>query len=158
MADIDPVELHRLFKYNNGNLVWKQGRLSGKIAGSLKPTGYIVVEINNVNIMAHRLVWLMHFGSFEGQIDHINGNRADNRIENLRIVTNTQNQWNRKISKNSKTGIKGVRVRPDNGKFEARICVNNKRVILGSYDDLELAELVTMEARDKYHGKYANHG
>jgi hypothetical protein len=158
MSDINPAELHSLFDYKDGVLTWKQGRKKGKVAGSLKPTGYTVVEIKNQNIMAHRLVWIMHNGSIDGQVDHINGNRSDNRIENLRVVTDYQNQWNRKIGKNNTIGIKGIRLRKDNNKYEARLCVNNKRIVLGSFDDLELAELVVMEARDKYHGKFANHG
>jgi hypothetical protein len=158
MTDIDPAELHSFFDYKDGALTWKQGRKKGRVAGSLKPTGYTVVEIKNQNIMAHRLVWIMHNGSIDGQVDHINGNRSDNRIENLRLVNQVQNQWNRKISKNNTIGIKGIRLRKDNNKYEARLCVNKKRIVLGSFDDLELAELVVMEARDKYHGKFANHG
>jgi hypothetical protein len=155
MSDIDPIKLHSLFKYTEGKLFWKK---NNKIAGSLKPTGYTVVEINNKGVMAHRIIWSMHNGSFDGQIDHINGNRSDNRIENLRLVNQEQNQWNRKINKNNTIGIKGIRLRKDNNKYEARLCVNKKRMVLGSFADLELAELVVIEARDKYHRKFANHG
>jgi uncharacterized protein YkuJ len=155
MADISHTLVKSLFDYKDGNLYWKK---NNKLAGSLKPLGYIVIEVNNVNIMAHRLVWLYHNEHLDGYIDHIDGNRSNNRIENLRIATKAQNSWNRKNNFNNKTGVKGVRLRKDNNKFEVRICVNKKRYVLGSYDDLELAELVMMEARDKYHGKFANHG
>jgi hypothetical protein len=158
MSDIDPAELHSLFDYKDGVLTWKQGRKNGRVAGSLKPTGYTVVEINNNNIMAHRLVWMMHNGSFEGFIDHIDGNRSNNKIENLRLATVLQNSWNRKNNSNNRTGVKGVHQIKATNKYQARICIGNKRLVLGSFEDLELAELVVMEARDKYHGKFANHG
>jgi hypothetical protein len=156
--EIDPVKLHALFNYKDGVLIWKVKNTKGKVAGSLKPHGYIVVEIDNKNIMAHWIVWAMHYGHFEGQIDHIDGNRSNNKIENLRVVTQFQNQWNRKISSNNKIGVKGVRLRKDSNKYEPRITIKKKRIILGSYDDLELAELVMIMAREKYHGVYANHG
>ena len=150
--------IHSLFEYKNGNLIWKVKNTKGKVAGALRPTGYVSIEINSKPIMAHCLVWIMHNGSFDGYIDHIDGNRSNNKIENLRVVTWTQNQWNRKISNNNKIGIKGVRIRKDSNKYEARITVNKKRIVLGSYKDLELAELVMIMAREKYHGVYAKHG
>ena len=158
MSEINPTELHSLFDYKDGALTWKQGRKKGRVAGSLKPTGYTVIEINNKNIMAHRLVWMMYNGSFEGFIDHIDGNRSNNRIENLRLATVLQNNWNRKTSKNNKTGVKGVHQLKANDKYQARICVGNKRLVLGTFDDLELAELVIQEARTIYHREFANHG
>jgi hypothetical protein len=156
--EIDPVKLHSLFEYKDGDLIWKTKKFKGKIAGSLKPTGYKVIEIGGKNIMAHRLVWAMHNGNFEGYIDHIDGNRSNNCIKNLRVVNRVQNQWNRKISHNNKLGIKGIRLRKDSNKYEARISINGSRLVLGSFDDLELAELVVMEARNKYHKEFANHG
>jgi hypothetical protein len=156
--DFDPVDFKSLFYYKDGILYWKTKKNLNKVAGSLKPTGYTVVEVFGKNIMAHRIIWAMHFGDTNYFIDHIDGNRSNNKIENLRIVNRTLNQWNRKISRNSSTGIKGVRLRKDNGKFEARLCVNKKRLVLGSFDDIELAEFVMQIARDHYHGEYANHG
>jgi hypothetical protein len=158
MNDINPVELHSLFDYKDGVLTWKQGRKKGRVAGSLKPTGYIVVEINDKGVMAHRIIWSMHNGSFDGQVDHINGNRSDNRIENLRLATVLQNSWNRKNNKNNKTGVKGVHQIKATNNYQARICIGNKRLVLGTFDDLELAELAVSEARNKYHGEFANHG
>jgi hypothetical protein len=158
MSEINPAELHSLFDYKDGILTWKQGHKKGRVAGSLKPTGYTVVEINNNNIMAHRLVWMMHNGSFDGFIDHIDGNRSNNKIENLRLATVLQNSWNRKNNSNNKTGVKGVHQIKATKKYQARICIGNKRLVLGSFDDLELAELVVSEARNKYHGEFANHG
>jgi hypothetical protein len=91
-------------------------------------------------------------------IDHIDGDRANNKIENLRLCDKTQNARNRKRCKRNTTGVKGVRIRSDSGKYEARICAGTKRIVLGSFDNLELAELVMFMAREKYHGAFANHG
>jgi hypothetical protein len=155
---IDQKKLHDLFEYKNGDLIWKVKNCKGKKAGSLKPHGYIQIEIDNKNYSAHRLIWIMHNANFEGQIDHINGNRCDNRIENLRVVTQYQNQWNRKISRNNTVGIKGIRWRKDLKKFEVRLCVDGKQKGFGCFKDLELAELVMVMVREKHHGIYANHG
>lgn len=155
MADISHNLVKSLFDYKDGHLYWKK---NNKLAGSLKPTGYIVIEVNEKNIMAHRLVWLYHHETLNGFVDHIDGNKSNNKIENLRIATKAQNCWNKKIYPTNKVGIKGIRKRSDTNKYEVRISVNNKRLVLGSYDDLELAELVMIEARDKHHKEFANHG
>ena len=153
--DIDPSLVKSLFNYKDGDLFWKR---NNKKAGCLKPTGYIVVEVNNKNMMAHRLVWMYHYGKIDSYIDHIDGNKSNNRIENLRPATKAQNCWNKKIFSLNNTGCKGVRLRKDSGKYEVRIGINNKRIIIGSYNNLELADLVATEARDKYHREFVNHG
>ena len=161
-GEIDREYLTQLFDYKEGSLYWRVNRgyqpCLGKRAGRMTPAGYVSIEIDGKPHQAHRLVWIYHFGDFDGFIDHIDGNRSNNKIENLRLCDRTQNAHNRKRCKNNKTGVKGVRVRPDSKKFEARICVNRKRFVLGSFDDLELAELVMFMAREKYHGAFANHG
>jgi len=153
--DIDSSLVKSLFNYRDGELFWKK---NNKKAGCFKPTGYIVIEVNNKNMMAHRLVWMYHYGKIDSYIDHIDGNKANNKIENLRLATKAQNCWNKKIVSLNKTGYKGVRLRKDTGKYESRITFNKKQIILGSFDDLELADLVATEARDKYHREFANHG
>ena len=160
--EIDPAYLRRLFEYKDGDLYWRvnrgRQRCTGKKAGRLTPYGYVSVEIDGKSHQAHRLVWIYHFGLIDGLIDHIDGNRSNNRLENLRQCDRHQNAHNRRICRRNKTGVKGVRVRPDNGKYEARINALNKRIVLGSFDDLEFAELVISMAREKYHGVFANHG
>ena len=153
--DIDHNLVKTLFYYKDGDLYWKK---NNRKAGCLKPTGYIVVEVNNKNMMAHRLIWMYHFGKVDQFIDHIDGNKSNNKIENLRLATKSQNCLNKKITTLNTTGCKGVRFRKDTGKYETRISYNKNRIILGSFDNLELADLVAKEARDKYHKGFANHG
>lgn len=161
-GEIDPDYLRYLFKYKDGHLYWRDtpGRAAfkSKKAGRSTPYGYISIEIDGIPHQAHRLVWIYHFGTTKKFIDHIDGNRSNNKIDNLRLCDRFENAHNRKRCKRNKTGVKGVRVRPDNGRYEVRIAVRNKRLVLGSYDDLELAELVMVMAREKYHGSFANHG
>jgi hypothetical protein len=122
------------------------------------PSGYVSIEIDGKPHQAHRLIWAYHYGPANMFIDHIDGDRANNKVENLRLCTRTQNAHNRKRCKRNTSGIKGIRIRSDNEKYEARITLNNKRIVLGSFDDIELAELVMYMAREKYHGAFANHG
>jgi hypothetical protein len=161
-GEIDPDYLRYLFEYKDGHLYWKdtprRHATKGKKAGRQTPNGYITVEIDGTPYQEHRLIWSYHNGDADMMIDHIDGNRSNNKIENLRLCTRVQNSHNRKRCSRNTTGVKGIRVRPDNGKYEVRITVNKKRFVFGSYRDLELAELVMVMAREKLHGEFANHG
>lgn len=151
--------LHNIFEYKNGNLYWKikpaQRVKIGDIAGSVSD-GYGQVYINNSAYKIHRIIFMMHYGYVSDQIDHIDGDPLNNKIENLREVTNIQNQFNRKISSRNKSGVKGISLSRSN-KFVVRVSVNQKDKYIGSFKDLELAELVAQMAREKYHGEFARH-
>lgn len=86
-------------EYRDGKLWWrkaKQGRQLSVPAGSLNSEGYRRVNLNGKDYQVHRLVWLYHYGEFpEGQLDHIDRNAANNRIDNLRLATNRQNNLNK---------------------------------------------------------------
>ena len=123
----------------------------GKPAGWQQPNGYWRMSIQGKSYQAHRLVWLYHNGKMPlGDIDHINGVKNDNRIENLRDVTHKVNTQNRnRAAKNNKLGVMGVTLQ--SGKYVASIWVNGKSKRLGTFDDLELAEFVYQEAKHLYH-------
>ena len=88
-------------------------------------------------------------------IDHINGNKLDNRKSNLRVCSNADNLKNRvKLPSNNTSGILGVRYRADRSKWYAEIQVNNKRIRLGSYIDKESAVRARLEAEIKYFDEY----
>ena len=152
-----------LFEYNHGNLIRKkvthQKMKIGEIAGfTNKTTLYKELKIFNKSYKVHQIVYLMHHGHIPKEIDHINGIRDDNRIENLREVTRRQNLMNRGLPKRNTSGAKNVSWKKPINKWQVGLTVNGKKKYLGVYEDLELAELVATEARDKYHGEYANHG
>ena len=97
-------------------------------------SGYYVIAIHREQYKAHRLGWILHYGDicFEKDIDHINGIRSDNRINNLRLVKASENAQNTLIQKRNKIGVIGVRERFDKAHigspFEASICFNGKRI------------------------------
>ena len=165
MRDLTVDLLKHLFDYDKetGNLIWKKTRANGKvkkgdIAGSMQTAGYLGVRINSKLYLAHRLIFLMHKGYLPKTLDHINGDRLDNRIENLRAVTASQNQHNRKINSNSTSGYKGVSYYKQTNKWCARIRLESKRINLGYYNTPEEADAVVRKAREELHGGFANHG
>ena len=103
----------------------------------------------------HRLIFLLEYGYLPKEIDHINGDRQDNRIENLREVTRSQNQFNKTMCKNNTSGTRGVSWHQKSGSWVVRVCANGKSKSIGYFKDLELAGLVADEARAIYHGVYA---
>lgn len=150
-----------LFEYKDGSLFWKVKKAThikiGDRVGS--PTnGYESVYVDGKNWRIHRLVFLMHNGYFPKMVDHINGNRLDNRAENLRDADDSQNAHNAKLRRDNKTGIKGVSWNSDRCKWAARVNFKRKTYQVGYFEDIELAELAVQMAREKYHGAYANHG
>lgn len=127
-------------------------RYSGKECGNIDFQGYRAIKINGKTFKAHRLAWLHYYGEWpKGQIDHINRVRDDNRIENLRDVTRSQNQQNVSIRRTNTSGAKGVYFFKGTGKWHARICVNGKQKHLGFFNDLRLAASAYSEAAAKYH-------
>ena len=92
-----PAELIDALRYKNGALYWKysrQGIAAGTRTGPLTSTGYRTVTWNKQRYQAHRIVWAMHHGDTHLVVDHINRKKPDNRIENLRAITQHQNQFN----------------------------------------------------------------
>ena len=155
--------LKELFDYReDGNLIRKRstggnGNTAGKKLGWLDQTGYIHTKVKGKFFRLHRLIYMYHHGELPEQLDHINRNKLDNRIENLRPADGFENASNRKLFKNNTSGCKGVGYRKSTNKWFVYVNIKNKRKNIGSFDDLELAELVAIEARDKYHGFFANH-
>lgn len=160
---ITQQELKELLNYDQdtGIFTYKKKRpkcTPGKIAGTYHVNGYTHIQLNRKIYKAHRLAWLYVHGHFPQFIDHINCDRGDNRLCNLREATLTQNNQNSKISKNNTSGIKGISWNKNASKWAATIGVNGKSIYLGIFDDLDLARLVVDEARIKYHGNFLNHG
>ena len=141
--------LHELFEYKEGKLYRKVttgGQLKGAEAGSLHHEGYLDVKINGKQYRVHRIIYMMFYGHIPRnmQIDHINRNRMDNRIENLRVVTHCENQWN--VSEK-----KGYHFIPKYNKYRVRITANRKRILIGDYNTEEEAADAYKEAKEKYH-------
>lgn len=151
---------HELFRYHDGKLYWKvninsRGRI-GDEAGSLNNKGYLRVGLKRKQYLVHRIIYEMAYGSIPDlyQIDHVNGIRTDNRLDNLRIVTQSQNQWNSCNRKNNTSGFKGVYWHKQNQNWTAEIMISNKRKFLGCFFTKEEAYAARLEAEKIYHGEF----
>lgn len=156
-------EAIKLLEYNpiTGDLKWHssgRGRRSDRIAGNLNAAGYLDLRVNGHRAYGHRMAWLLTYGEWpDGQIDHINGVRDDNRIENLRVVTNKQNHTNMKRHKGNSSSVTGVYWNKRAGKWQAYICVDYKQIYLGVFKYLIDAETARKDAEIKF-GFHKNHG
>jgi hypothetical protein len=108
-----------------------------------------------INRKIHKMQHLLIKKQNSQQIDHINGNKLDNRKCNLRICTNKENAKNKKLNINNKTGYKGTHFDKDSGKYLAQIVCNYKRIYIGRYEKLIDAALAYNAAAIKYHGEFA---
>lgn len=127
----------------------------GSIAGSLKENGYVRVSIQNRLYWAHRVVWAIHTGAWpDHEIDHINGNPSDNRIENLRLATRLQNSANRGPVAGKAVGLLGVQWRKKEKKFYSQIRENGKRRSLGFFDTAEEAHAAYMAVARRLYGEF----
>lgn len=149
----DEFKADRFFKNWNA-------RFCGKIATSILKTGYSSVQLDSQNWLAHRVAFAIYHGRWpDGQIDHINGIRSDNRIENLREVSNSENSKNTGIRKNNSSGVVGVRFAPKNTghPWVAVIKTDYQTVYLGSFVDKDSAVKARKLAEIEY-GYHKNHG
>ena len=155
--------LHEVFTYSDGKLFWKvnsgnRKNLINKEAGCFNKDGYVVICLKQKSYMAHKLIYAMFYGVTDVMIDHIDGNRCNNRIENLRQATYSQNLFNTKIYKNNKIGVKGISYVPKISKYVARCQTNGRSKYLGAFDSLNEAQEILKKYRLQSHGEYANHG
>ncbi len=121
-----------------------------------KDGGYLRAEINGKSYYLHRLAWLYEYGVLpEFHLDHANGDKMDNRICNLREANRSQNMCNVAKTKRNTSGIKNVSFHKEANKWRVVVSVEGKNKSFGLYDDIELAELVAIEAKHKYHGDFA---
>ena len=134
---------------------------AGKPAVSILPRAngekYWRVGVNKKTYQAHRIVYFLHHGIDPGNllIDHINGNGEDNRIENLRLATQHENQANRQSKNKNKSGIRGVYWHGQAKKWTARIKVNYKDVHLGMFSELIDAAAARKSAEETYFGRFS---
>ena len=154
---MDQQRLRELLDYDaeTGVFTWRESRggsNTGQVAGCPHPKGYIRICIDGRRYAAHRLAWLYVVGALpSGEIDHINGERNDNRIANLRDVSTQINQQNQRRARtnNRSSGLLGVTRK--RGRWQAQIETNGKNVFLGCYSTKEDAHSAYLKAKRQRH-------
>lgn len=156
MSGLTLARAREAFRYDDGRLLWKvkasRNTVLGSAAGCLNK-GYLMVRVDGSLYGAHRIVWLLHHGSLPAlDIDHINGVGMDNRIENLRLATRSENMQNvRRAPRNNKSGLLGASFCKQRRKWTAQICVEGKRRNLGFYASAREAHRAYLAAKVRLH-------
>ena len=154
-------------QYNDGILYWKfrensskqwNTKFVNKKAGWKSSTGYTVIEILGKRYPAHRIIFCMFNGFLPEEVDHINNDRTDNRIENLRAATSLTNKYNSLTPKHNTSGIKGVSLHKPTGKWRCSMSINNKTKQIFGFATKELAQEFMELWRETVHGTFANNG
>ncbi|RLG71832.1 MAG: HNH endonuclease [Thermoprotei archaeon] len=156
MEQLTVEQLKELVVYNS--ITGMFSRKVGKPISS-KPNGdgYLRVMVDKKHYLAHRLAWFYINGVMPTFIDHIDGNRSNNAISNLREVSSQENQRNLTIASNNTSGTTGVSFNKERSKWEAKIQVDGKTIHLGRYLDKEDAILARKQGEVKYNF-HKNHG
>jgi hypothetical protein len=172
---IDQNYLNECFDYNRdtGDLTWKirprkhfktdmifrsrNTRFAGKKAGSIFKGGYKRIRIDNTDWLAHRVIWFIVYGYIPNIVDHIDNNPSNNRICNLRDVSQMENMKNMLPRKYNTSGVTGVIWDKEKRKWEARHRVDRKHKHVGYFDNIESARLAVIESRVSC-GFTHNHG
>lgn len=147
--DPETGEFYRKVKVNNRCP-------AGQRVGTINGSGYVILTVDYKIYLAHRLAWLYVHGELPSEdIDHINLDKADNRISNLRLATDSQNNANKRRTKANTSGFKGVSWQPHARAFKAQIRANGRSTHLGYRKTAEEAHQLYTEAASKHFGEYA---
>lgn len=164
---LTPDQIRSLLKLNveTGELRWtaaaSQGRLADRVAGSLASNGYWQIKTGGVCYLAHRIVWAIVHGEWpEKDIDHIDGNKGNNAMSNLRLVTKSENMQNLAVTgKRTASGLAGASHRPASNrrreKWDAKIRIDGVLKHLGSFDSPQEAHAKYMQVKSLHHTHFS---
>jgi hypothetical protein len=157
---MDKQIVKELFDYCDGKLIRKvktSNRVKvGDIAGTIHPSGYVHIRVNGHLYKAHRLIFLWHHGYIPKYIDHIDRNKSNNKIENLRCATASENVYNTDVRKNNTTGLKGVYWHQPTSKWRVKASINGKQKHIGLFDSKESAYSAYCDVVKKNYGEFSN--
>ena len=172
--NIDDLRLLLSYNSQNGEFVWLErplssfvsyrgfrtwnSRYAGKVAGTLSSDGYFAISIFKQRFLSHRLAWAMHHDEWpENDIDHINGVRSDNRIDNLRSVTRSENRKNAALHGRNTSGVSGVNWFSPASLWRARIGVDGETIDLGYFKTKDEA-IISRKKAESHYNYHPNHG
>lgn len=136
-----------LIRYKTEN----KKRKESEIAGSLSGAGYVRIKILRQDFYAHRLIWLIANNCWPTELDHIDNDKTNNSIKNLREITHAENHQNKKLQNNNRSGIAGVSELKDKRLWLARIKVMGKTIHLGKFKTIEAATKARFAAEELLH-------
>ena len=163
--------IRKYFEYADGVLIWRERtkemfsagkyqsrccnmwnlKYTGKSAGADNGTGYLVARVDGITRLVSRLVYIYFNGDIgDFEIDHINRNKQDNRIENLRAVDRSLNLRNTGVKKNNTSGVKGVVFHKRDKKWYATIGIDSKKKHIGSFNTIKQASEARKNAESVY--------
>lgn len=176
MGEVTQQRLLELFDYNpeTGQFIFKQrpreefydfrafrtfqGKCVGKVAGWRHVAGYTSIRVDGGSYLAHRLAWLYCHGEWPPhEIDHKNGDRADNRLQNLRPATKKENSRNQSLRITNKSGVNGVIWDKRKKAWRADVTYNSRFIYLGQFKTIEEAA-AARKAGERVLGFHAGHG
>lgn len=156
--------LNEILEYDENTGVFtyrvsRGNRVAGSIAGSINHEGYRRIVIEGLQYMEHRLAWFYTYKKWPKEIiDHIDRNKTNNRIINLREATNSENLRNAKLSSVNAVGLKGVTFYKRTGKYQAKIYIEGKRKHLGYFNTPEEAHKKYVEQMGIHYGDFGSTG
>lgn len=162
---ITQEQVKKLFTYNpkTGYLIWLEDRGPNKVKGN--PAGsksltrrYITLRIDGKSQQVHRLIFLYHHGFLPKFVDHIDNNQKNNKIENLRGCTHSQNICNSRIRSNNTSGIKGVSWDKGRKKWIGHLSLLGRSYYIGRFKTKSEAEKAIKIKRESVHKEFCNHG
>lgn len=164
---IDEILASVRYDHLTGDFSWKDPQKASSPCGHINGTGYKIIRVGRRLFRAHRIAFLLMTGNWPAHyVDHINGDRSDNRWHNLRSATNPQNQMNRGLDANNTSGVKGLSWNNKNKSWQAAVAANGKRykkdfttIRLGDSEKAKAAAVLWLEStRSALHGEFAHHG
>lgn len=157
----EEIRKHINYDSNTGEISWAIGRRGVRKDHVIKTdngTDYIRFMYKGKLYYAHRVVFWLHHGFLPENVDHINGDRKDNRIENLREASKSENQWNRKKCKRNTSGVKGAVWKKDRQVWHCQVTYKNKSHFVGLFKCLDSAKSALENKRNELHKGFANNG